>query len=453
MTGLAEWFQENSIPVKLLDLDTENKSRGSLTHFFGGQVPKVNIHTPAGLDAFVDELTDGPPVILADMGAGAGQVTYDWFDKMYPSVAEAGIAFNSVGVITADPASVESILAWASRLRDRTAYLIVENSITEHTDFRYWRETHQALLFQQTYSPAVAGSKGKTLVVCATHDEIDRVTEAIRDRKRASGQLGEGVALTRHVSLNWTKAQKADLQNYRPGQMLAFHRPVRGISKNEAVEVVGVAESGIAIRSSGGRRSKVSKRHAGSFDVLEAKPIEVSAGDRLLLTANRRDAGLRVTNGELVTVSGIDSLGRIQLEDGRRLPVDYRSFTHGYAVTAHRSQGKTVDLVILSGDGMQKELFYVAASRGRHSVTVITSDKERLQQTVGRSMARTSATELLRDRSKCIRRGAPRGIEMAREMVRRAAALLTAASKQVVQQEVSRFRERKERRRERGLGR
>ena len=155
MTGLAEWFQENSIPVKLLDLDTENKSRGSLTHFFGGQVPKVNIHTPAGLDAFVDELADGPPVILADMGAGAGQVTYDWFDKMYPSVAEAGITFTSVGVITADPASVESVLAWASRLRDRTAYLIVENSITEHTDFRYWRETHQALLFQQTYSPAL----------------------------------------------------------------------------------------------------------------------------------------------------------------------------------------------------------------------------------------------------------------------------------------------------------
>ncbi len=28
MAGLAEWFQENAIPVKLLDLDTENKSRG-----------------------------------------------------------------------------------------------------------------------------------------------------------------------------------------------------------------------------------------------------------------------------------------------------------------------------------------------------------------------------------------------------------------------------------------
>jgi hypothetical protein len=100
ITGLAEWFQENDIPVKLLDLDTENKARGSLTHFFGGQVPKVNIHTPAGLDAFVDELTDGPPVILADMGAGAGQVTYEWFDEMFSHVNEAGIAFTSVGVIT-----------------------------------------------------------------------------------------------------------------------------------------------------------------------------------------------------------------------------------------------------------------------------------------------------------------------------------------------------------------
>jgi MinD-like ATPase involved in chromosome partitioning or flagellar assembly len=155
MTGLAEWFQENGIPVKLLDLDTENKARGSLTHFFGGKVPKVNIHTSAGLDAFVDELTDGPPIILADMGAGAGQVTYEWFDKMHSNVTEAGIAFTAVGVVTADPASVESILAWASQLGNRTAYLIVENSVTEHTDFRYWRESEQALSFQQKYSPSV----------------------------------------------------------------------------------------------------------------------------------------------------------------------------------------------------------------------------------------------------------------------------------------------------------
>ncbi len=155
MTSLAEWFDENQIPVKLLDLDVENKARGSLTHFFGGRVPKININTPAGLDAFIDHLSDGVPVILADMGAGAGQITYEWFDRMYPDVAEYGIAFTAIGVITADPASVESVLFWAARLQSRVTYLVVENSIAEYTDFTYWNESEQAQQFKQVFDPAV----------------------------------------------------------------------------------------------------------------------------------------------------------------------------------------------------------------------------------------------------------------------------------------------------------
>src|ERR1700680_733574 len=76
MTGLAEWYQAHQIPVTLLDLDTENKGRGSLTHFFGGHVPKINVHTPEGLDAFLDYLDTGPPIILGDMGSGDGRVAH-----------------------------------------------------------------------------------------------------------------------------------------------------------------------------------------------------------------------------------------------------------------------------------------------------------------------------------------------------------------------------------------
>lgn len=155
ISALTEWFDGNKIPTQLLDLDSENKARGSLAHFFGARAPKVNIHTPAGLDAFVDKLVDGAPVILADMGAGSGQVTYDWFERMYPDVAGAGITFTAIGVVTSDPASVESVLAWAARLQDRTQYLIVENSIAQYVDFRYWRESTQALEFQRIFSPAV----------------------------------------------------------------------------------------------------------------------------------------------------------------------------------------------------------------------------------------------------------------------------------------------------------
>jgi hypothetical protein len=78
------------------------------------------------------------------------------------------------------------------------------------------------------------------------------------------------------------------------------------------------------------------------------------------------------------------------------IPSTYKHFDYGYAVTAHRSQGQSVDRVVIAGETMNRELFYVAASRGREQVTVITSDKARLEESVGRSGARLSASELVR---------------------------------------------------------
>ena len=128
----------------------------------------------------------------------------------------------------------------------------------------------------------------------------------------------------------------------------------------------------------------------------EHQNIEVSPGDKLLLTGNRRGADFRATNGELVNVRSVDG-GRIQLDDGRTLPSNYHEFDHGYAITAHRSQGKTVDAVVLSPDAMKQEQFYVAASRGRDGITIITSDLDGLRESLGISSARPSATELARE--------------------------------------------------------
>lgn len=151
IVALAEWFCANDIPVTLLDLDTENKARGSLKHFFNGTVTKVNIYTPAGLDAFVDHLEGDRSIILADMGAGAGQVAADWFESMYEDVVATGVRFTAVGVVTPDPASVESVLVWASRLQDRVEYGVVENATNALADFTYWKSTEQATHFREAF--------------------------------------------------------------------------------------------------------------------------------------------------------------------------------------------------------------------------------------------------------------------------------------------------------------
>jgi MinD-like ATPase involved in chromosome partitioning or flagellar assembly len=155
VVALAEWFLANEIPVTLLDLDTENKARGSLKHFFNGTVTKVDVHTPAGLDAFVDHLDSGTPIILADMGAGAGQVAAGWFDSMYEDMAATGVRFTAIGIVTPDPASVESVLAWANRLQDRVEYVIVENATSALADFTYWHSTKQANQFREAFAPSI----------------------------------------------------------------------------------------------------------------------------------------------------------------------------------------------------------------------------------------------------------------------------------------------------------
>ncbi len=233
-----------------------------------------------------------------------------------------------------------------------------------------------------------------TLVVASTHSEISQLTDTIRQDRKEHGELGVGHSFDRYVSLQWTTAQKQELSNYQEGQVLQFHRDTKLAKRHESLEVVRAGPESVVARKETGEEVSISPKQTRAFSVYERQPIEVAPGDSLMLTANRRGPELRATNGELVRVSSLDG-GAIRLEDGRTLPANYHEFTHGYAVTAHRSQGKTVDTVIISADAMKKELFYVA-SRGRSEIAVVTSDREQLRESVGVSTMRQSAIELAR---------------------------------------------------------
>ena len=89
---------------------------------------------------------------------------------------------------------------------------------------------------------------------------------------------------------------------------------------------------------------------------------------------------------------------------GRQLPRDYRTFSHGYAVTSHAAQGKTVDevLVVASSQSfaaVSQEQFYVSISRARERARVYTDDAELFGRRVEDSHSRKAAVELdgLRD--------------------------------------------------------
>jgi ATP-dependent exoDNAse (exonuclease V) alpha subunit len=164
--------------------------------------------------------------------------------------------------------------------------------------------------------------------------------------------------------------------------------------------VVAVENDSLKIRRDDGEET-VFKLGQGSAlcDVGEKRKLKVAAGDKLLLQANWQK---KFVNGELVEVKHLASEAII-LTDGRTIPADYRTFTHGYAVTSHAAQGKTVAEVLLvasarSLPAINQEQFYVSISRGRERCRVFTDDTEMLRSHVTDSSARLAAIEAMPQR-------------------------------------------------------
>jgi len=252
----------------------------------------------------------------------------------------------------------------------------------------------------KSYLKALAENKS-ALLVAPTWNEIEAVTEKIRTALKTSGRLaGEEKEFQVFDSLSWTEAQKRDARQYRPGMAIHFHRTTHGFDKDETVSVVAVENDSLKVQHTDGAENIFPLGAGIACDVGERRKIKIAAGDKLLLQANT--TGKRFINGELVEVRAIQG-DSILLADGRVIPADYRTFTHGYAVTSHAAQGKTVDEVLLvassrSLPAINQEQFYVSISRGRERCQVFTDDSELLRSHVTRSSARLAAVEAMPQR-------------------------------------------------------
>src|SRR4030081_1102741 len=89
---------------------------------------EIDIRAPDSLDRVFHFLETPGTIVIADQGAGSGAETFSWFDRTAQIVGEFADV-TSIGIVTKDPGSVESILTWAHHLGDRVRYLIVLNEL------------------------------------------------------------------------------------------------------------------------------------------------------------------------------------------------------------------------------------------------------------------------------------------------------------------------------------
>jgi conjugative relaxase-like TrwC/TraI family protein len=250
---------------------------------------------------------------------------------------------------------------------------------------RYW-VLAQAYL-SATLERKKNGQHKTALVVSPTHAEGARITKFVRDALKADGKLCEERTLPVWVPGHLTDAQKADATNYEPGDLLQFHQNAPG-HKNGSRMVVAEGEP-------------LPLDVVDRFEVYRPASLSLAVKDRVRVTANGWDKSgkHRLANGSLFTVQGFTPQGDPIVDRGWVIEKNFGHLAHGYVVTSHAAQGKTVDKVFVgissqSFPAANQKSFYVPVTRGREQAVIFTDDKKELLRAVQRPDQPLSATEL-----------------------------------------------------------
>jgi len=258
-------------------------------------------------------------------------------------------------------------------------------------------------------------------VISPTHAECEEVTRAIRDKLKEEGVIGEGKEWQTLRNLSWTVAEKRDPRHYDTGLVAQITQHVEGFALGERLEIIEANEKTVRAKTAPGKIKNLPINEPGTFHVFKQQAIEVCRGDRIRITANGRSDDRHIlNNGTFYTVKGFDPDGKMVLSNGWRLDNNFEHLDHGVATTAHASQGKTVDWVLVAQSGLlsssasDAKQFYVSVSRGRKGVRIYTDDIECLRENVAQVRERPMAMEIMPSEKTSKQLGSQK--ELAREL-------------------------------------
>ena len=238
-----------------------------------------------------------------------------------------------------------------------------------------------------------AETRARTLLVAPTHELRAEINAAVREALAAEGVLrGRTLLIERLVGLGMTRAEKADVRNYREGDTVVANQDLVNfrVKRDEPLTVTGVEDDRVLLLHPDGKPRRIApqqKYYRYRLDVYETQPIEIRAGDRIRWTRNDRKREL--VNGEQSEVAAIGpNRVRFRRADGRTFSLSHddpqlRHLDHAWSSTVHGVQGSAADGVIAvldSGHGSltDQSVFYVEISRARESAVVLTDNCEQL---------------------------------------------------------------------------
>ena len=252
----------------------------------------------------------------------------------------------------------------------------------------------------------------QTLVLAGTNEVRRQGNSRIRGGLHAAEPPAREVQITALDKVDLTRERATRAEHYTTGMVVALSE---GKGKDRHIEhytITGRVAGGntLQLRADDGRERTLDPARETPRGVYTQREMLIAAGDRIAYReaqGSARDPGGRVPNGAAGTVVSLSDdrrAARVRLDDGRQVSLDLshpQSIDYGWCRTVHASQGATVDRVIVAGEAsrvMTAMLAYVACTRERLSLRIITDSIAKLSKAWARQAERQLAHEATRAR-------------------------------------------------------
>jgi hypothetical protein len=247
-------------------------------------------------------------------------------------------------------------------------------------------------------------------VVTLTNNDRKAINLAIHDARVDADQVDRSTHTKAHLDdPKLTQAEQAQATLLRAARVdrLVFRQDYReiGVRKDDILTVLrfDVLRNVVVAQNSAGRRIEVNPMKQERFSPAIFETRAFGVGDQVEARANLKfdDAAIpRVVNGSRGEIVRIDDrTAQVQWTDGRITELTNKHLQYvdyAYAHTTYKEQGQTTDREIfaVSKVGAQivsRESAYVAGTRARDNVEIVTSNRDKLLANADRDVGKTTA--------------------------------------------------------------
>jgi hypothetical protein len=286
----------------------------------------------------------------------------------------------------------------------------------------------------------------QTLVITPTHNDGQDIHNSIREKLKQENLIDQKDHTIQTIrSLSWTTAQKGEITNYQPGQVLQFSGNIQDFKKGEKYEVVERQTERQVVERQEAQEKLVNQKNPqiptqqeslidqnqnstlpiqntktkelkeiptlkpSYFEVYKKQELTISNGD-LIQSQNRgvvkdkEGKDHQIANGGVYQIKSISpKTGDLTLSNNWIIPSDYGNIKSAYYSTSQASQGQTVNHSVFytskaSLPLINQEMVYVANSRFKQTNTILTPDLQEFKTQAMKGEIKSIAMDVIKEK-------------------------------------------------------